>query len=121
FVCPTYLWGPTNRTARSAGAEPLVEVTDQRVHADALLRHRVTLAGGHGAVLERVEVDSDAERRADLVLPPVTTADRARIVELDVPVPAQLGPDVAGDRGQVGVARQRQHRGLHRRQSPIET
>ena len=58
---------------------------------DALLRHRVAVADGDRVVVERVEVDRDAERRADLVLAAVAAADRAGVVEVDVPAPAQLG------------------------------
>ena len=43
----------------------------------ALLRHRVALADRDGVVVEGLEVDGDAERRADLVLPAVAPADRA--------------------------------------------
>ena len=60
------------------------EVGVELVDRDALLLHRVAVAHGHGVVLERVEVDGDAERRADLVLAAVATADRPRVVEVDV-------------------------------------
>ena len=57
----------------------------QALERHALLRHRVAVAHRDGAVLERVEVDRDAERRADLVLAAVAAADRAGVVEVDVP------------------------------------
>ena len=72
-------------------------------------------------VLERVEVDGDAERRADLVLAAVPAADRAGIVEVDVPALAQLDGEVARFRGQVGVTGQRQHGRLDRRQPRVES
>ncbi|EOD65990.1 putative transcriptional regulator [Amycolatopsis vancoresmycina DSM 44592] len=84
------------------------------------MRHRVALAHRHGLVLERVEVDRDAVRRADLVLAAVAAADRLGVVEVDVPVLAQGGRDLLRLRGQVGVARQRQHRDLERRQPRVE-
>ena len=55
---------------------------------------RVALAHRHGLVVEGVEVDRDAERRADLVLAPVAAADRAGVVELDVPALPQRGREV---------------------------
>src|SRR5690606_29083068 len=70
------------------------QVLGDLVQRHALLAHRVTVADRHGLVVERVEVDRDAERRADLVLAAVTAADRAGVVEVDVPVPAQLGGEV---------------------------
>ena len=51
------------------------EVALDPVERDALLRHRVALAHGDGVVVEGVEVDGDAERRADLVLAAVALAD----------------------------------------------
>ena len=56
--------------------------------AHPLLLHRVALADRDGVVLEGVEVDGDAVRRADLVLAAVAAADRAGVVELDVPAAA---------------------------------
>lgn len=64
----------------------------------ALLLHRVALTHGHRVVVERVKIDRDAERRTDLVLPPVATADGARVVEINVPVLAQLRGDLARKR-----------------------
>ena len=46
----------------------------------ALLLHRVAVTDSDGAVVEGVEVDGDAEGRADLVLAPVAPADRLRLV-----------------------------------------
>src|SRR3954451_9213463 len=73
---------------------------------NTLLRHRVALADRHGVVLEGLEVDRDAERRADLVLAAVAPPDRLGVVELDVPVAAQLGGEVARLRRQGLVARE---------------
>src|SRR5512142_2786339 len=74
---------------RSAPRQPGRQVGLDVVDADALLRHRVALPDGDRVVVEGLEVDGDAERRADLVLAPVATADRLRVVEVDVPVTAQ--------------------------------
>lgn len=71
---------------RSAPDQALREVTLDLIQAHALLRHRVALTHGDCLILESVEVDGDAERRSDLVLATVATADRTRVVELDVPV-----------------------------------
>ena len=51
-----------------------------RAHGNAHLLHRVALAHGDGAVLQRVAVDGDAPRRPDLVLAPVAPADRGLLV-----------------------------------------
>src|SRR5690606_22583551 len=67
------------------------------------------------------EADRDAERGADLVLATVAAADGAGVVELDVPVLAQLRGEVLGLRAQVGVAAERQHGGLDRREATVET
>jgi hypothetical protein len=64
-------------------------VSSAPLASDPLLRHRVALADGHRLVLERLEVDGDAVRRADLVLAAVAAADRAGVVEVDVPLAAQ--------------------------------
>ena len=44
----------------------------------------VALADGDRAVLQRVEVDGDAERGADLVLAAVAAADGLRLVVVDI-------------------------------------
>src|SRR6266542_2229657 len=46
----------------------LAQIALQLARRDALLRHGIAVAHGHGAILERLEVDCDAERRPDLVL-----------------------------------------------------
>ena len=51
-----------------------------RPRAGPLLPHGVAVADGHGPVLQALEVDGDAERRADLVLAAVELADGARVV-----------------------------------------
>src|SRR3982751_4589117 len=75
----------------SAADEPRREVALHLVERHPLLGHRVALAQGDGLVVEGVEIDGEAERRADLVLTTVTAADRTRVVELDLPVLARAG------------------------------
>ena len=77
------------------------QVADQGVDADALLRHAVAVANRHGLVFQGVEVDGDAERRADLVLAAVAAADRLGVVELGRPPLAEHGGEVAGLRRRV--------------------
>src|SRR3990172_8380428 len=80
---------PRPRVARSpppCSRKPFVEVGDEVLDRQALLGHRVALAPRHLSVLERVEVNRDAERRADLVLAPVPAADRAGVVEVAHPL-----------------------------------
>ena len=66
---------------RRSSREPLRDDRARRWSArDALLLQRVAVAHRHRAVLHRLAVDRDAERRADLVLPAIAPADRARLV-----------------------------------------
>src|SRR6185312_4643524 len=97
--------------------EALGQVGAHLVQCHAFLGHGVAVADGHGLVLEGVEVHGDAERRADLVLAAVAAANGAGVVEVDVPGLPQLGGQRLGLRGQVLVARERQHRGLDRGQA----
>src|SRR5512139_3575873 len=101
-TCPTWKTSnvPNVMTVRTLTATPLWcsaadEVLGQPaldgVEPDPGLLHGVALADRDCLVLEGVEVDGDAERRADLVLPAVAPADGAGVVELDVPALAQHG------------------------------
>src|SRR6185312_3297243 len=85
-------------------AEPLRKIPVETLQRNALLLHRVAVSHGHGVILERVEVDGHRERRADLVLPAIAAADRARVVEVDVAAFAKLVGETAGQRGQCLVA-----------------
>ena len=102
-------------------SEALGEVAGDAVEADPLLLHRVALADRDRVVLEGVEVDGHAVRRADLVLAAVAAADRAGVVEVDVPA-ARAARSARSLRlgRQVGVALQRQHRDLDRREPRVE-
>ena len=51
-------------------------------HAD--LGHGVALPDGDGGIVERVEVNGDAQRRADLVLSPVSPPDALGVVVLNL-------------------------------------
>jgi hypothetical protein len=57
---------------------------------DPLLRHRVALAHRHRLVLEGVEVDRDAVRRADLVLAAVARPIAPASSKSTFQTPAQL-------------------------------
>src|SRR5689334_3780686 len=92
---------PSRSISGSAARESLDQVGLDLVERDALLRHRVALANGDRVIVESLEVDSDAERRADLVLSAVTTADRTGVVEVDVPPVAQLSSEVTRLRREV--------------------
>src|SRR5664279_6142827 len=61
------------------------EVGLDLIEGDALLGHRVAVTHRHGVVGKGVEVDRDAERRADLVLTSVPAPDRLGVVEVDIP------------------------------------
>ena len=71
-------------------------------------------------VLKGVEIDRYAEWRADLVLTAIPATDCAGVVELHVPVLAQLRCQIAGLGTQISVPRQRQYCRLHRRQPRIQ-
>src|SRR6478609_482231 len=105
---------------RSAAEQLLREVGADAVETDPLLAHRVALADRDGVVVEGLEVDRHAERRADLVLAAVAATDGTGVVELDVPVLAQLGGKGLRLRREVGVAAQREDRDLHRREARVE-
>src|SRR4051794_24633775 len=104
----------------SATDQPLSEVLHHLVLRHSLLGHRVPLPDGDGLVLESVEIDSDAVRRTDFILPAVATADGLSVVEVDVPRLAQPLGEIAGLGRESLVPGQRQHRHLYRRQPGIE-
>src|SRR4029077_2822782 len=79
-----------------AGAEALGYGGLDGVEADPLLLHGVAVPDRDGLVLQGVEIDGDAVRGADLVLPPVPAADRAGVVEVGVPPLAQGRRQVTG-------------------------
>src|SRR5699024_8575864 len=83
---------------RLCSAQPFCEVGVELSAGDAHLLHRVTLAHGHGVIFKRVKVDGDTERGTDLVLTTVSTADRARVVEVNVPVFTQILRHFTGNR-----------------------
>ena len=74
--------------ARSAAGQTRREVGLHLVQRHPVLRHRVPLADRDRLVVEGLEVDSEAVRRADLVLAAVAAADGSGVVEVDVPDPA---------------------------------
>ena len=87
----------------------------------AHLLERVAVAHRHGVVLERLVVDRDRPRRADLVLAAVAAPDRAARVELDLEVRAQLGGQRRGALAlRRVVAEQRQDRRLDRRDRGVQ-
>ena len=58
-------------------------------HSD--LFHGVAVADGHGVVFLSVEIDGNAERRADFVLAAVAFAAAAGLVVVDVEVLSEVG------------------------------
>ena len=83
---------------------------------DALLAGGVAVAHGHGLILERVAVDREAERRADLVHARVALADRLLRVELAVDVlAAQIQVQLLRDLRHAFLVHQRENAGLDRR------
>src|SRR5436189_281667 len=62
---------------RLAALEPSSQIVTHAVEGNPVLGHRVAFPDGHRLILERVEVDRHAERRADFILAAVASADRA--------------------------------------------
>src|SRR3954447_21179881 len=85
----------------------------QLVDRDPLLLQRVAVAQRDRAVLDRLVIDRDRVRRADLVLAPVAPADRAAVVVLGAHPPPQRLVDLARELGVAALAQQRQDRHLH--------
>src|SRR4051794_6399506 len=54
---------------------PLLQIRLQLRHRHPLLRHRVAITHRDGLIFERLEIDRQAERRADLILAAVELAD----------------------------------------------
>ena len=72
------------RCLTAAGSQSIFELGAAIVGLHAPLFERIAVADRHGAVGERLAVDRDAERRADLVLTAIAAADRALLVVEDV-------------------------------------
>ena len=87
----------------SAAEQPSPQPGADLRDGDPLLGHRVALTDRHGVIVEGVEVHGEAVRGSDLVLTAVPAPDRPRVVELDIPRPAQLGGEVPSLRGEVGI------------------
>src|SRR6056297_4005396 len=111
-----WLMGPERSRGRCGApslvrseAEPVGHGAHQLVDRDPHLLGGVAVAHGDGAVVERIEVDGDGERRADLVLTSIPLADVLGLVVVDhVPVREQRS-DLVGERGERVLLRQRQH------------
>ena len=111
--------------ARSTRARPQhIELVAQRVtqsfDGHANLGHAVALPDGHGMVVQRVEVEGDRQRCADLVLAAVAPSDRLSLVVHRREVRAKVVLDAPRRLGQLGLLGERQHRDLHRRDIGME-
>ena len=84
-------------------------MVDEFVDRHPLLLHRVALPHGGGPVVEGVEVDGDAERRADLVLATVAATDGLGLVVVAHPVRLQQAEHLAGRLDQLRLLGQGQH------------
>src|SRR5581483_4555799 len=104
----------------SSRVNPPQQLGEQIALVHALLRRLVAVAERHGAVLDRLVVDRDAERRSDLVLTAVAATDRARLVVLHREVRAELRVDLLRLLGVAALPEKREHGGLHRREARVE-
>ena len=91
-----------------------LQFADRQPH----LLHAVAFAHGDAAVLLGIEVDRDAERRADSVLTAVTLADTAGFVIFAYKAVSQLSIYFLLRRGK--MLRQRQDAGLDRSQRRMQ-
>jgi hypothetical protein len=57
-------------------------ISNETVRGNAFLLHRIAVTDSHRAVGERIEIDGNAYRRADLVLAAVALPDVAVVIEL---------------------------------------
>src|SRR5439155_24898362 len=88
--------GTSRRDGTSAPRQALRQIGLECIDPHPVLLHRVAGPDGYRLVVQRLEVHGAAVRSADLILPAVAAADRARVVEVGVPPLAQLGGQVAG-------------------------
>ena len=113
-----------SRVTDLSDARRVEAIEDQPLHAfdrHPLLGHRVAIAHGDRAVLERIDVDGDAPRRADLVLAPVELADGGRVVVDGHRVALQVGLDPVAQLDDLGpLLEQRQDGHLVRREVGVE-
>src|SRR5680860_1689801 len=99
-MVPRWSW---SSEGGSAAEQALCQVVLDLVQRHPLLNHRVAFAHRHSVVVNGVEVDGYAERRADLVLATVAAADGTCVVEVNHPALTELRSPVLGLRGQVRV------------------
>src|SRR6266550_2151905 len=98
-----------------------VDVATNLVGRDAFLLQCVTVANRDCAVLHRLAIDRDAERRSDLVLPTVTAADRPRFVVEYWKGTSQLFRQLFGELWHTIFLDQGKDSSLYRRQRRRET
>src|SRR5205814_2543574 len=97
---------PTSGFGDSA-RQTVAQVRDELVDGYPLLGHRVPLPYRDGFVVQRVEVDGHAVRRADLVVAAVAPADRPGFVVVDLEDRTEGAGHVAGHRRELLVLGQR--------------
>src|SRR5215207_739312 len=112
--------GDRNGRDRTLEAQSVAELADEVVDRHPDLLGGVPIADRDRLVLERLEVDGDRERRADLVLAAVAATDRLRLVVVDHVALTEGLADLVGERGQRVPARQREHGHLVRRDAGVE-
>src|SRR5436190_3068897 len=129
LMVPRYKPAPRRRSSsetrgksgpRPSAEDALVEVAQHGVLGDPLLPHRVALAHGHRAGRERLAVDGDAERRADLVHAPVAPPDRGRVVVEHHVALLEVRVELVGALRHPVLAHERQHCRLVRRESRVQ-
>src|SRR5215217_593433 len=72
-----------DRSGTGHSGDPLLEPIGHGVESQPLLAHVVAMTNGHAAVLERLEIDREAEGRTDLIVPAVALPNVSGLVVVD--------------------------------------
>src|SRR5687767_7049441 len=94
---------------------PLGDVRTELVSGNADLLERVSVTNRDRAVLRRLTIDRDAERRAHLILPTIPPADRATVVVEHRERAAEIISDAVRHLGHAVLLHEREYARLDRR------
>src|SRR3990170_2229733 len=113
---------PHRRRPATSGrfSQPFLQIVGEPRDRPPILSHRAPPPHGPPPVLERVEVDRDAEWSAHLILSPVAAPDRPGVVEVAHPEGLDQVEDLTSRGRQLLVPRKRQNGHLDRRQILVE-
>ena len=98
--------------------EFICKISIQLLYLNAFLLHAVAVTHRYCAIVLRIEIVCNAERRPDFILPPITLANIPTVVKLAIVFLGQLRKDFL--RPLVQLLGQGKHANLHRSQSRME-